>query len=57
VSGPGYLDEGGYLFPCDRDSDVIISGGVNICPAEIEPELSCHPAVTDAAVFGLPHDD
>jgi long-chain acyl-CoA synthetase len=36
---------------------VIISGGVNIYPAEIEAELSCHPAVADVAVFGIPHDD
>jgi long-chain acyl-CoA synthetase len=57
VGDVGYLDEDGYLFLCDRDSDVIISGGVNIYPAEIEAELSCHPAVADAAVFGIPHDD
>jgi len=57
VGDIGYLDEDGYLFLCDRDSDVIISGGVNIYPAEIEAELSCHPAVADAAVFGIPHDD
>ena len=36
---------------------MIISGGVNIYPAEIEAELSCHPAVADVAVFGIPHDD
>ena len=36
---------------------MIISGGVNIYPAEIESELSCHPAVADVAVFGIPHDD
>ena len=53
----GYLDEGGYLFLCDRSSDMIISGGVNMYPAEIESELSCHPAVADVAVFGIPHDD
>jgi long-chain acyl-CoA synthetase len=57
VGDIGYLDEDGYLFLCDRDSDVIISGGVNIYPSEIEAELSCHPAVADAAVFGIPHDD
>jgi long-chain acyl-CoA synthetase len=57
VGDVGYLDEDGYLFLCDRGSDVIISGGVNIYPAEIEAELSCHPAVADAAVFGIPHDD
>jgi long-chain acyl-CoA synthetase len=57
VGDVGYLDEDGYLFLCDRSGDVIISGGVNIYPAEIEAELSCHPAVADAAVFGIPHDD
>ncbi len=57
VGDIGYLDEDGYLFLCDRGSDVIISGGVNIYPAEIESELACHPAVADVAVFGIPHDD
>jgi long-chain acyl-CoA synthetase len=57
VGDIGYLDSGGYLFLCDRSSDMIISGGVNIYPAEIESELSCHPAVGDVAVFGVPHDD
>ncbi|MGH3646702.1 MAG: acyl-CoA synthetase [Micromonosporaceae bacterium] len=53
----GYLDEDGYLYLCDRKSDMIISGGVNIYPAEIEAELACHPKVADVAVFGVPHDD
>ena len=57
VGDIGYLDADGYLFLCDRGSDMIISGGVNIYPAEIEAELSCHPAVADVAVFGIPHDD
>ena len=57
VGDIGYTDDDGYLFLCDRGSDVIISGGVNIYPAEIEAELSCHPAVADVAVFGIPHDD
>jgi long-chain acyl-CoA synthetase len=41
----------------DRKSDMIISGGVNIYPAEIEGELLSHPKVADAAVFGIPHED
>ena len=53
----GYLDEDGYLFLRDRKSDMIISGGVNIYPAEIENVLSVHPKVADIAVFGLPHED
>ena len=57
VGDVGYLDEGGFLFLCDRKSDMIISGGVNIYPAEIEGALLTHPKVADAAVFGIPHDD
>jgi long-chain acyl-CoA synthetase len=57
VGDIGYLDSAGYLYLCDRKSDMIISGGVNIYPAEIEAELSCHPAVDDVAVFGIPHHE
>jgi long-chain acyl-CoA synthetase len=57
VGDIGYLDADGYLYLCDRSSDMIISGGVNIYPAEIESELACHPAVGDVAVFGIPHAD
>ncbi len=57
VGDVGYLDDDGYLFLCDRKSDMIISGGVNIYPAEIEGALLTHPKVADAAVFGIPHDD
>ena len=53
----GYLDEDGYLFLCDRKADMIISGGVNIYPAEIENVLAVHPRVADVAVFGVPNDD
>jgi long-chain acyl-CoA synthetase len=57
VGDIGYLDGDGYLFLCDRSSNMIISGGVNIYPAEIEAALSAHPAVADVAVFGIPHPD
>jgi long-chain acyl-CoA synthetase len=57
VGDIGYLDADGYLFLNDRKSDMIISGGVNIYPAEIEGVLLTHPAVADAAVFGIPHPD
>ena len=53
----GYLDEDGFLFLCDRKSDMIISGGVNIYPAEIEAEIIMHPGVADVAVFGIPDED
>jgi long-chain acyl-CoA synthetase len=53
----GYLDSDGYLYLCDRKSDMIISGGVNVYPAEIEGELAVHPKVADIAVFGVPHPD
>ena len=54
VGDIGYLDDAGYLFLCDRKSDMIISGGVNIYPAEVESALFSHPKVGDAAVFGVP---
>jgi long-chain acyl-CoA synthetase len=50
----GYLDDDGYLYLTDRRGFTIISGGVNIYPAEIESCLIMHPAVADVAVFGLP---
>lgn len=50
----GRLDEDGYLYITDRSKDMIISGGVNIYPAEIEAALTSHPAVMDAAVIGIP---
>ena len=50
----GWLDEEGYLFLCDRRVDMVISGGVNIYPAEVEAALLEHPGVSDCAVFGIP---
>ena len=57
VGDIGYLNEAGYLFLCDRKIDMIISGGVNIYPSEVEADLLKHPKVADAAVFGIPHED
>ena len=57
VGDVGYLDEDGWLFLSDRKIDMIISGGANIYPSEIENELLSHPKVADVAVFGIPHDD
>jgi long-chain acyl-CoA synthetase len=53
----GYLDDEGYLFICDRKSDMVISGGVNIYPAEIEAVLQTMPELVDCAVFGIPDHD
>jgi long-chain acyl-CoA synthetase len=57
VGDVGYLNEDGFLFLCDRKSDMIIAGGVNIYPAEIEGEIQAHPQVQDVAVFGIPDED
>jgi long-chain acyl-CoA synthetase len=53
----GYIDEEGYVFICDRKRDMVISGGVNIYPAEIEAALHAVPGVHDCAVFGIPDDE
>ena len=50
----GYIDADGYVFICDRKRDMVISGGVNIYPAEIEAALHAFPGVHDCAVFGIP---
>ncbi|MGB9369676.1 MAG: AMP-binding protein, partial [Xanthobacteraceae bacterium] len=54
VGDVGYFDHEGYLYICDRKSDMVISGGVNIYPAEIEAVLITMPEVADCAVFGIP---
>lgn len=53
----GYFDVEGHLFLCDRRTDMILSGGVNIYPAEIESVLMAHPYVADAAAFGLADEE
>src|SRR3546814_11332909 len=53
----GYLDEDGFLFLCDRRRDMIISGGVNIYPAEIEAALQGIAGIRDSAVFGIPDEE
>lgn len=57
VGDVGYLDEDGYLFIADRKHDMVISGGVNIYPAEVEATIAAHPDVVDVAVFGVPDDE
>ena len=57
VGDVAYVDDEGYVYICDRKKDMIISGGVNIYPAEIEAVLYAHPQVLDAAVFGIPDDE
>ncbi len=53
----GYLDADGFLHLCDRRRDMVISGGVNIYPAEIEAAILTLPGVQDCAVFGIPHEE
>ena len=57
VGDAGYLDEDGYLYLSDRKDFMIISGGVNIYPQEIESQLIQHPEVADVAVFGIPNEE
>jgi long-chain acyl-CoA synthetase len=56
VGDVGHLDADGFLYITDRASDMVLRGGVNIYPAEIEAVLQHHPAVVDCAVFGVPDD-
>ena len=52
----GYLDDAGYLFIHDRVKDMIVSGGENVYPAEVENVLMAHPAIADVAVIGVPDE-
>jgi len=53
----GYVDDDGYLYLTDRSTFMIVSGGVNIYPQEVENLLVMHPKLVDAAVFGVPNDE
>jgi long-chain acyl-CoA synthetase len=53
----GYVDDEGYAYITDRNADLVVSGGVNVYPAEAERVLASHPAVEDVAAFGVPHPD
>jgi long-chain acyl-CoA synthetase len=57
VGDMGYLDDEGFLYVCDRASDMVISGGVNIYPAEIEHVLITLPGIADCAVVGIPDEE
>jgi fatty-acyl-CoA synthase/long-chain acyl-CoA synthetase len=57
VGDVAYRDEEGFYYICDRKNDMIISGGMNIYPAEIEAALDRHPDVLDVAVFGIPSEE
>jgi len=57
VGDIAYRDEEGYLYICDRKNDMIISGGMNTYPAEIEAALEQHPEIFDVAVFGIPSEE
>ena len=53
----GWIDDGGYVFLAGRQSDLIIRGGENIAPEEVEVVLESHPAVEEAAVIGIPDEE
>ena len=57
VGDIAYRDDEGFIYICDRKKDMIISGGMNIYPAEIEAALEAHPDIYEAAVFGIPSDE
>jgi acyl-CoA synthetase (AMP-forming)/AMP-acid ligase II len=57
VGDVAYLDDEGYVYICDRKKDMVITGGMNVYPAEIEAVLHAHPDVMDVGVFGVPDDE
>lgn len=57
IGDMGYLDEDGYLYLADRQTDMILSGGANIYPAEVEAAIDSCPGIRSSAVIGMPHED
>jgi bile acid-coenzyme A ligase len=57
IGDMGYFDEDGYLYLADRQTDMILSGGANIYPAEVEAAIDAYPGVRSSAVIGLPNED
>ena len=57
VGDIGYLDAGGFLYLADRRDDMIVSGGVNVWPAEVEAAIARHPSIISCAAVGVPDDD
>src|SRR4029453_11762340 len=57
VGDLGFLDADGYLYLADRRVDMIVTGGANVFPAEVESALSEHPGVSDVVVIGLPDEE
>ena len=57
IGDMGYFDEDGYLYLADRRADMILSGGANVYPAEVEAAIDAYPGVRSSAVIGLPHHD
>ena len=57
VGDVGHVDADGYVYLSDRKVDMVITGGANVYPAEVEAALVAHPAVADCAVFGIPDDE
>jgi bile acid-coenzyme A ligase len=57
IGDMGYFDVAGYLYLADRQTDMILSGGANIYPAEVEAAIDAFPGIRSSAVIGLPHED
>jgi fatty-acyl-CoA synthase/long-chain acyl-CoA synthetase len=57
VGDIAYRDDEGYLYICDRKKDMILTGGVNVYPAEVENVLDAHPAIAEVAVLGMPDEE